>query len=253
MSGNGKNPVYAFVLGAARSGTTAMVELLNTHPAICMGVERYKRYYRRHRSYPASLLTRERFFTFEQSDTNARPDRKPWKPLYETLAAKWDSARVVGDKEGFAALPHIIEGIPEPRIIFMLRDIAQVASSWNARAANVADKWPERNDFRAAVRRWNEANALAASYADRLGPRLLVLEYERFFSGDDFYADRVMGFLTLEPGNPDFMRAYHESVRHFREVVSRKSPLVFEGQAEFLEREADMETYERLSTIARSS
>jgi hypothetical protein len=62
-----------------------------------------------------------------------------------------------------------------------------------------------------------------------------------------------MGFLTLEPGNPDFMRAYHESVRHFREVVSRKSPLVFKGQAEFLEREADMETYERLSTIARSS
>lgn len=250
MSGSGNSPVHAFVLGPARSGTTAMVELLNAHPAICMGVERYKRYYRRNRAYPALLLTKERFFSFEETDTNARPDRKPWKPLYKSLAAKWDTAKVVGDKEGFAALPHIVAGVPEPRIIYMLRDIAQVASSWNSRAANPTDKWPERNDFRAAVNRWNEANALTCSFADSLGPRLMVVDYGKFFSGDDSYAARLLEFLGLEPGEPEFMNAYHASTRHYRDVVSKKAAFVMEGQAEHLDQAADMETYRRLSELA---
>ena len=250
MSGNENSPVYAFVLGPARSGTTAMVDLLNTHPAICMGVERYKRYYRRNRAYPAALLTKERFFTFEEGDTNTNPERKPWKPLYQSLAAKWDSATVVGDKEGFAALPHIVAGVPEPRIIYMLRQISTLASSWNSRAASPKDKWPERNDFRAAVNRWNEANALAYSYADRLGGNLLVINYETFFAGDDSYAGRLMQFLGLEPGNSEFMHAYHASARHYRDVVSQKPPLVLDGQVEHLEQTADMETYRRLAKLA---
>lgn len=250
MSGSENSPVYAFVLGPARSGTTAMVDLLNTHPAICMGVERYKRYYRRNRAYPAALLAKERFLTFEEGDTNTNPERKPWKPLYQSLAAKWDSATVVGDKEGFAALPHIVAGVPEPRIIYMLRQISTLASSWNSRAASPKDKWPERNDFRAAVNRWNEANALAYSYADRLGGNLLVINYETFFAGDDSYAGRLMQFLSLEPGNSEFMHAYHASARHYRDVVSQKPPLVLDGQVEHLEQAADMETYRRLAKLA---
>lgn len=241
---------YAFVVGVARSGTTAMTELLNAHRSICIGMERYKKLYRRKREFPLQLLSKERFFSFEPNDTNQDPMKGAWRHLYESMAEKWDTASVVGDKESYAALDFVLESIPNPHIIFMLRSVEQVASSWNVRAAAERDAWPANNDFRVAVNRWNEANSIAYLLSQSVGERLFVIDYERFFSGSRAYADALLRFLGVQADEPKFAEAYDLTCSHYRHVVSRKQPVILERQEEFIEREANRRTYERLRELA---
>lgn len=55
-------PTYAFVIGAARTGTTAMVYLLNAHSSVCIGIERLQVSLLMGEIYPAELFLKERFF-----------------------------------------------------------------------------------------------------------------------------------------------------------------------------------------------
>lgn len=242
--------VHAFVLGVARSGTTAMVRLLNTHSAICMGIERYKKLYPKLQAFPPELLEKDRFFDGRPEDTNLGPGSGIWDKNYPPMAAKWDSAKVHGDKEMAGALPFVARDIPDARIVFMLRDIEPVASSWNQRAAKEGDSWAEENDYRVAVEHWNSANALALEHVEKLGDRLMLIDYEAFFSGSEGYAEDLLAFLGLKRP-PRFETAYARAVERYRDVISKKPPLVLDGQEEFLDREADRKSYSRLLDIAR--
>ncbi|QNM81800.1 sulfotransferase [Sphingomonas sabuli] len=244
------HPLYAFVLGVARSGTTAMVQLLNTHSAICMGVERYKRLYPKLQAFPPELLEKERFFEFRPEDTNLGPGTGIWDKNCAPLEEKWDSASIFGDKEMAGALPFVARDIPDARIVFMLRDIGPVASSWNVRAAKETDSWAEENDYRVAVDHWNEANRLALDYADTLGERMLLIDYETFFSGAEGYVDVLLGFLGLRHERR-FDRTYGARVARYCDIISQKPSLVLEGQEEYLAQKADRAAYERLLGMAR--
>ena len=68
---------FLFVCGVARSGTTVLARLLNNHPQVAVGVERYKyRFMRRALpADPASLFTRERFFSYDPEDSQHNSGR----------------------------------------------------------------------------------------------------------------------------------------------------------------------------------
>jgi len=51
---------YILVTGVARSGTTALGELLNTHTEICLGIERFKFQFLRANVYDRALFERGR-------------------------------------------------------------------------------------------------------------------------------------------------------------------------------------------------
>src|SRR3954447_3438832 len=80
---------YLFVGGPARSGTSAFVNLLNCHPRIALGTERYKRLYKAHPNGLNAIFARwwagknrnqgdigphlfetERFFRYDKAETN---------------------------------------------------------------------------------------------------------------------------------------------------------------------------------------
>ena len=65
------------VTGVARSGTTALGELLNAHPLVGLGIERFKFQFLREDNFSADLFTRERFFDFRPEDTNLIPELRP--------------------------------------------------------------------------------------------------------------------------------------------------------------------------------
>ena len=239
-----------FLTGVARSGTTAMAQLLNRHPDICLGIERYKAKFLRRSEFEGADFTPERFFDFRASDTNILPgNAAKWRGIYDRMAEKFPGARVVGDK-----IPHLYEKFdacsqvfPEAKWIYMLRDINGVASSWNARAGNPKDKWSSKRDFRAAVETWNAANRLVrTSPPDRLQDR------------------RLRGFLRRRPrraqgpagvhrgrGHPGFARHCNKACATYADVVSQKPPLILEGQEEHLAATADMDTYRDL--LARAA
>lgn len=239
-----------FVTGVGRSGTTAMAMLLNAHPDICLGIERYKIRFLRRGEFDGSEFTQDRFFDFRESDTNILPDTAPkWQMIYEQMRAKFPTASVVGDKipdfhDRFESCSAIF---PEAKWIYMLRDIRAVASSWNVRATTGHGKWSAKKDFRAAVETWNAANhRILGLPADRV----MVVGYEQFFGGSEPALGALTNFIGVKP-NKAFMRSFRKSCATYAEVVSQKPPMVFEGQEEHIEAAADLDAWREL--LARAA
>lgn len=177
-----------FVAGLARSGTTALLRALNTHPQVAVGMERYKRLYSSgvDRLAP-ELFTRERFFDFSDGFTNQDPEEAArWGVDYAALEATWEQASYVGDKMTNVRFDAVHARLPEARFVFIVRDIEHVALSWDRRAQDAADAgWPERADARASVEKWNRS-LRRIRRAVRQHPELAtVVEYGRFFGDAD--------------------------------------------------------------------
>ena len=240
-----------FIIGVARSGTTAMADLLNLHPEICIGIERYKFKFARRGEFDGDEFSPGRFFDFRPGDTNILPSAKRWKAIYTRMQRKFPRATVVGDK-----IPHLFErfeecarAFPQARWICMLRDIDGVASSWNARAQNPADNWPAKHDFRKAVEVWNRANALIRALPE---DRVRIVAYEDFFGGNEAARQALLDFIGVAKG-PGFRKGAALAYRKYTEVVQAKQPLVLEGQEAHIAAEADMETYRDLLVRARAA
>lgn len=243
-------PAYAFVFGAARSGTTAMAELLNAHPHVCMGIERYKYFAGRGERLSEQMFEKDRFFRFDPHETNILPDKRPWADIYKTMSEKWEDAQVVGDKLAARVLPYVLRDMPDPLVIYMLRDINQLASSWNVRALKAQGRWPSHNDYRAAVPIWNQDNSTALRHMSALGRRMLIIEYEQFFSGGPVHIARLADFLQVSL-HPSLVSAYESATHHYRTGVAVKSPTVLDGQVEFIDQQADLPTYRQLIQVSR--
>jgi hypothetical protein len=124
-------PEHAFVQGVSRSGTTAMAQLLNAHPNVCIGIERSKYLVERQKHLSMDLFDKNRFFRFDPGDTNVLAELPRWAPVYKAMSEKWESAHVIGDKLSTRLLRYIARDVPNSRHIYMVRGIDRVASSWN--------------------------------------------------------------------------------------------------------------------------
>ncbi|WP_435165143.1 sulfotransferase family protein [Falsirhodobacter sp. 1013] len=189
--------------GVARSGTTALAELLNSHHGICLGIERFKFQFLRRENFTPKLFGKERFFDFKSSDTNLRPDVRPaWTETYDRIAVKWDTARIVGDKvpDLTPVLPQFIARNPGFRYIYILRNLKDVALSWQARADRKRDPWPQAKDFGAACESWAQQNRQLLDHLatpDR-PDNLLLLDYDTMFDDPDRTERTLLDFLGLE-------------------------------------------------------
>jgi hypothetical protein len=204
---------FLFIVGCPRSGTTAMVDLLNRDERIALGLERFKylegRLERRH-------FSRDYFLNPTPDETNVvRPK------LYRRLGDRLDRGTVVylGDK----VLTHGDESIyewltqefPGSRLLYMFRRLEGVASSFNRRAGDPEDvNWPDTHDYRRAVEVWNESLAALRSFSERFdaADRLLVVGYEQLFSGDTDSLRALYRFLDLEL-LPEVRSAFAEATR----------------------------------------
>jgi len=159
-------PRYCFVVGCQRSGTTVLARLLHSHISVVIGMERYKYLLNRSRAggddegYGPPLFEPDRFFDFRPTDTNIRPPK--YDKHYKMARRKFDEQwlRVVGDKImpslmdapsagtagrspglsgatgeiGFTSvLVSIMERFPDPKFVFIYRDIGAVAGSFSRR------------------------------------------------------------------------------------------------------------------------
>jgi hypothetical protein len=195
---------HLLVTGTARSGTTALAELLNSHEEICVGIERFKFQYLRDGNFSADLLERERFFDFREEDTNLRPAVRPhWQSVYDAIADKWDKARVIGDKVPDMApvLDDYMAQNPDFKCIYILRNLKDVGLSWQARANRSRDSWPAGKGFEAACESWAEQTRIIHDIvaAGHLRPRMLILDYDAIYLDDARTVSAILGFLDVGP------------------------------------------------------
>lgn len=169
---------FVFLTGCGRSGTTALTFLVNQHPDVAIGFERFADVALRGEMAPEHF-TNERFCDFKDGDTHHK--HYSGNPARAGLLEKYHAAEVIGDK-----LPQLIgkmdqlERFPEAKIVFIIRQPFAVAKSFNARAADPNDAWSEEHDYSVAVGQFNEAmqdlEKLLAS-----GREVLILDYDKLF------------------------------------------------------------------------
>ncbi len=196
---NRMNQNYLFVCGCPRSGTTALVELLNSHHSFAIGMERYKYYANRKNinRINQDSFTSDFFFDLKNNQTNIQ-----WKYFYNRLRDKYQSkVKYLGDKypHYYRFYNRINQNLTQVKWIFIVRDITSIAKSYNARAADPNDTWSEQADFKKAVDHWNESLVETWKYQKQNpNSNLFICEYEKLFSYDLEYLNRILDFLEVE-------------------------------------------------------
>lgn len=236
---------FCFVLGCARSGTTALTRLLHAHEQIVIGMERYK--YRLGgaalASFGPALFEPDRFLDFEPDDTNITPENKRFRGHYDLAARRLTNGEVryIGDK--VAAKKSVARAIqrqfPSPRMVFIYRDLLRVASSFCVRARNPADQnWPETSTHKTALTRWNDAfDAIDVLMTGPEPQNVFLVRYEHLFNGDERTCDAMFRFLGLDV-TPDVRKHFAAATAHWDDHESKALELSDEQRA-FLESELD--------------
>jgi GT2 family glycosyltransferase/2-polyprenyl-3-methyl-5-hydroxy-6-metoxy-1,4-benzoquinol methylase/glycosyltransferase involved in cell wall biosynthesis/predicted nucleic acid-binding Zn-ribbon protein len=215
-------PQFLFIAGCQRSGTTALLQLLNHDERLVIGRERFK--HCRTEINP-SCFREDRFFSPKESETNYRVQE-----FYETLRARWHSGtvRYIGDKVPFyyKDLQYLVDTFPACKILFLIRDLEKVAASYNSRAQDPADRvWRPSMDYRRAVQDWNESLGKLLEFVDKEGrEQIFVIRYEAFFSGGETYLEALYEFLEL-PVTAEVVSAYQDLTCDWSQRVSRPSNL----------------------------
>jgi len=196
---------YLFIAGCPRSGTTALTTFLNGDERLLLGQERFRRI----RKWVEPFhFTEEVFFNPTSHETSwAMPWRAEtvWPGTfveYRELRARWrsGSVRIIGDKAPYYVrhLERLDQEFPQARFAILVRDLDEVARSYDRRAANPSDHWPAENDHRLAAHDWNDSLARTRAFAEQESARLLVIAHERFFFGEPGELERLYAFLELD-------------------------------------------------------
>ena len=231
MTGETTAKTHLLVTGVARSGTTALGELLNSHSRICLGVERFKFLFLRAHVYDESLFERARFFDFRPEDTNLDPVNRPaWQPLYDAMQTKWDAAQVIGDKvpDMMPVLADFMAANPDFHYICLLRNLRDVALSWQARANRARDAWPAGKGFEMACQSWEEQNRILHDLMrdKKLRRRILLLDYDTMYSTPDLTEAAILAFLGLGE-EPNFTEILSDHAEFFENRRARKVPKAY--------------------------
>lgn len=191
---------HLFVMGCPRSGTSALVNLLNLDPRVIIAFERFRKTCH---SVEPFYFREEVFFNPARFETTQMVlDR------YQKLRKRWqdEDVEIIGDKVPlyFQQLPRLAREFPEARFVFLLRDLVPVASSFNVRAENPEDGyWPSDVDYRVALTQWNESLCSLREFVDEHGDeRVFIVNYERFFPGEAGYLEALLRFIGLDTSEP---------------------------------------------------
>ncbi len=173
-----------FIAGCARSGTSALAQLIGCHSRVVMGMERY-----------GHLVIKGKFTLCEEHFIGERfLNVEPGDTFYDefSLFHSWDDSIVekltsgdydfIGDKrpELYEVFDDIIERWPDSKCIYIYRNIYDVAASWNKRATETQD-WPASRDFKAAVYAWNESLEAAHAHISKYSENICCIKYEDIF------------------------------------------------------------------------
>lgn len=229
-----------FVSGVPRSGTTALVKLLNLHPAMMIGTERYFEPIQAGVLEPG-MFERARFLDVRKEDCHGRGFQIPpadW-------GARYDAARVIGDKfpRLYAHLDTIEARFPRARHLYVFRNPLSVAESYESRRTDPGDHWVK--GWREALGEWNASLARFAGLFPGAGGKVLLLPYEDTF-GSVGAMRRVFAWLGLTPPPRARLAPLAEDYTRLSASIGPRH----ETMRRAISAGADWATYARLSRIA---
>ena len=236
---------FVFICGTARSGTTMMAELFQSHPHVAMGRERYAHLIKSREPFTMDLFDRDRFCRdLRSGDTH----HHKLQPYYATLYPRYDLCTHVGDKlpNLFENYPKILASFPKAKLLYMLRNPFHVAQSFELRAEETrrlgGGGWPEWRGWKKAIEEWNAS--LSATLALNGSLDCLVVLYENLFV-DSGVLGSLLGFLDLAP-TPEIYERWHMSARNAEKLELARTLRLDSVQMLYIMRNARFDLYQEI-------
>ncbi len=178
-----KDKKYLFIAGCGRSGTPALTTIIGSHARIVLGMERYNRLMRPDNfKLSKAHFAKERFINVQDGDTGY--DDFYRHQLHLDIPEKWDNSEFYGLKYPPADRVYnkLKEAFGSFHYLYIYRNIFDVAESWNRNAAS-GTKWPAKQDYIQAVKRWNTSLNSTLNLIKR-GEPIICIKYEDLFFSD---------------------------------------------------------------------
>lgn len=212
-----------------------MHQVLTRDRRLVLGLERFGSYL--NDEFSAHLYSKSRFFDFE---TDPR-DQGRERPYYRDVAShSYESAVYLGDKIPllYLAYQRVNSVFPDAKYIVLLRNIFDVASSYEARRRNDRDSWAF--GVADAVDHWNALISFLA--VQQRNPRIYLVLYEEFFGGQQELGS-IYDFLELDsPANSE--EIYQQLTTETARRAERRTPLLTEEQKLLIMKTAKFSTYQ---------
>jgi hypothetical protein len=157
-----------------------------THPSIVLGVERYISFAFRKGAFSPQIFQFENFFNLEPGQTFYQ-DLVGFNSYYNDARVRFPTASWIGDKIPplYRIYDEIDEKFENAHILFIVRNIYDVAASFQKRALNVEDKtWDATRDYKRAVTDWHESLLTTSKFLSKNDRKtgLTILSYEDIFT-----------------------------------------------------------------------
>ncbi|MDA9208330.1 sulfotransferase [Octadecabacter sp.] len=188
---------FLFVGGCVRSGTTALTRVLNAHPNVIVGEERYIQAWGKHKVRPAHF-EKDRFLDYQEGDST----RGFYK--FRDEADRFGNERYVGDKHPFVFwfYDDFEKHFDDANVVYILRNPVSVCESAQARADDPSDRF--HMDGKRALGFWNDSLKRTLDALNK-GARIIVVCYEDIF-GSRGAISKLFDALKLNPDHADWAR-----------------------------------------------
>lgn len=171
-----------FICGCPRSGTSALRNVFNADPRFAIGMERYYSRGSNQFSLQRKHFEKSRFYDLQNGDTF-------WSSLDNCTSseASFDDALYRGDKIPllYKHLQSLFSQMPDSTVLFIVRDIYEVAASYNVRAQDEDDDlWARNQNYKVAVDDWNDSLVHLYQSCQERNENVIPVFFDDFFSND---------------------------------------------------------------------
>ena len=235
---------HLFICGCPRSGTTALWRLLTASPEIVLGVERFGMRLMTEESIRPEHFEKTRFFQLEDGDT-FYDDLDRFQSYYSIARERFSDADIVGDKIPFLyyKLAHIGRQFPGAKVVFIFRNIFDVAASYQRRAENSDDHYWRRNQgVECAVKDWHDA--IEAFTHSPFSLDIYPVSYEDLFMSE-VGLEALMTFLNIKNRTP-IRECYKFEIESSLQLELRRNRQMSLKDIMTICREAPFDKYRRI-------
>lgn len=227
-----------FVSGTGRSGTSALVNVLNSHPKMLIGQERFFWKFRREEISP-ELFEKVRFLDVRRpEDTH---NHAGLKQIGEAPSVRFDNAIYIGDKfpSLFRHFDYILPMFPDAKHLYIVRNPLSVIESYDVRYQDPSDSWSLT--WKDGMDAWNESVRKVARLPDQNMKNFLLIEYEELFKSVD-RLNALFRQLKLDPLDNEKLQSF---VAKF-EALNNKAVIRRDDLRLYVSRNADWDAYKIL-------
>ncbi len=242
-----------YICGCARSGTSALWRLMTAHDKIAIGLERFiERSTDEKFSLSKDLFDKERFYRLEKGDTHFKSIEKGGQgEYYAKLKDRYDDCEYYGDKvpRMFRYYNNLFEAFPKVKVLFIYRNIFDVAQSFNARKQDPKDGWDR--GYQAAVKDWNLSMRSTVNWIAKKEDQILPIPYEELFFGQ-YPIDNIFSFLEIEP-TPTVTKLFGNLRKKAKEIEGKREVNLSSLQKKYIMKNARFNLFKKLVELSEVS